>query len=795
MKKIILSLLIIFISLPAPSWADGPYTVTGTVYIQTTIEGEVQSEPAVGETIIFTEFSNWAGDSSIDTYAVTDTNGQFSLPIPKKGYIHITPIGASRKLIPVEAENKDLGDIIIQADNSLDEAVVQPCTKQELKDLNANIGRYLKGACQPIKCKTPRYVLKITNDEIYSISDENDIKTTNEEQYPTEEYTATCEDQVDKPCTLTTTGVKNAKYIANGTNDIKCIPSECDTPRYKLEYANSALAQCVDQNGQDCYENVDDPYALDSVYEYDAESNKLNCVSASCIDGYTLDKKTKKCITNKCPCGQDERNNECVDWKDTGDTQCKSLPSNAATAERACDGDQEYCKILTCNGDKYKNENLHEFELNKKTCISRVGGKCTPTGIDHATDGKYKKSDTQYKLFCAVTKCDANYVPSDDGTRCIPSGCTNEQATQMKNEHATSWKLADNKQDCIPTKCECGYGTVDGQPVDGTCNTPKWSWDDTTPPEPNKIECQKDNASKAYMDCRENGKAYCRVYECDTTSGFNLYGNECIQGACNPKDFSNALYVKRVGGKCKIQECKTGYQVNKKDNTCDALENVLSEEESQERIKELQANEDALKENEQKLENKLLGAAGIAGAGIGGQMLATGIAQQRADAEAERDMTAYLATFKCKYGNKMVDSGNKEIELPGANDQKYSEMYRKYKELADELKISKASLGMKPGIESEEILDISNLYSNGNIGGADGAYTSLADALSGDTDAQNEWDDQKEKARDIAIGGGVLAGAAVIGTVVGDHIVNKDAPKNQAKEINEKYDEMRGKYQ
>ncbi|MBO5834008.1 MAG: carboxypeptidase-like regulatory domain-containing protein [Alphaproteobacteria bacterium] len=581
----------------------------------------------------------------------------------------------------------------------------------------------------------------------------------------------------------------------------QCQPTECIKPRYELNVIVNTdehyTATCEDLDKKDCY-NADEYFdvnALTYIYEYDAKQDKLNCVPVDCMAGYTLSKKTKKCEVSKCPCGQDESNNECVDWEDMGATQCAKLPAGAESAERACNGGQEYCKIISCIGSEHGDYSLYELinpDSPSNKCKSRVDQKCRPQA-DHAKDGKLRESAEGNKLFCAITECEGSYVPSDDGTTCEKSGCTEGDSDAMKNANAKKWKWDNKKNQCIPTKCECGYGDRNGKPIDNKCDV-KWSWDDTTPPTDTKQECTIKNAKEAYMDCDASGKAYCRVHKCDEDNGYNIAGNQCVADACKPDDYSNSIYVKRVGGECKIQECKTGYQVNKKTNKCDALENVLSKKESEERIKELQANEDALKENEQKLENKLLGAAGIAGAGIGGQMLLTGIAQLRADAKAESDMTAYLATFKCKYGNKMVDSGNKEIELPGANDQKYSEMYRKYKELASDLKLRKASLGMKPGIESEEILDISNLYSNGNIGGADGAYTSLADALSGDKDAQNEWDDQKEKASNIAIVGGVLAGAAVISTAVGDHIVNKDAPKNQAKEINENYDEMRGTY-
>ena len=51
--------------------------------------------------------------------------------------------------------------------------------------------------------------------------------------------------------------------------------------------------------------------------------------------------------------------------------------------------------------------------------------------------------------------------------------------------------------------------------------------------------------------------------------------------------------------------------------------------------------------HEQSFANRMLGAAAIGAGGIGGMMLASGLAEMSADAAAEQDMAAYLATFKC----------------------------------------------------------------------------------------------------------------------------------------------------
>ena len=71
------------------------------------------------------------------------------------------------------------------------------------------------------------------------------------------------------------------------------------------------------------------------------------------------------------------------------------------------------------------------------------------------------------------------------------------------------------------------------------------------------------------------------------------------------------------------------------------------------------------KSREQSTANKMLTAATMAATGIGGMQLAQGLAEQKADAEAEAAMKAYLATFTCKYGNNHVNGGDMDVELPG----------------------------------------------------------------------------------------------------------------------------------
>ena len=200
---------------------------------------------------------------------------------------------------------------------------------------------------------------------------------------------------------------------------------------------------------------------------------------------------------------------------------------------------------------------------------------------------------------------------------------------------------------------------------------------------------------------------------------------------------------------------------------------------------------DEAKAREQSLANRMLGAAAIGAGGIGGMQVASALAEQNADADAERDMAAYLATFKCDYGQGMTISGGEtNIQLPGAN--VLLPIYNEYTTLAADLKTRKEALGMTPGIESEVILDAatSGLYDNAATGITDGAYTSLSRALSDPTGADAaEWAAQKSDTSSQLKTGAIVGGAGVAGGAIGDVLINNvfdGAGKNNASDDNKK---------
>lgn len=206
------------------------------------------------------------------------------------------------------------------------------------------------------------------------------------------------------------------------------------------------------------------------------------------------------------------------------------------------------------------------------------------------------------------------------------------------------------------------------------------------------------------------------------------------------------------------------------------LNKLTAQSVKSDRVAELQQKYEEAKANEQSLANRTLTALSVAAAGIGGMELAMGLAEQKADKEADMDMTAYIETMRCTYGDgKQVKAGPEEIELPGGNDETLMKLRNEYFALASDLKERKEALGMKPGIESEIVMDKSQmgLYDDENIGIESGAYESLyrAKMLESETD-QAKIDENKEASKKRVIAGGVLSGVGVVGGMVGNSMIN-----------------------
>ena len=311
------------------------------------------------------------------------------------------------------------------------------------------------------------------------------------------------------------------------------------------------------------------------------------------------------------------------------------------------------------------------------------------------------------------------------------------------------------------------------------------------------------NAKSAIMKC-DGDKPYCEISDCndgykvseDKKSCPSTRGDDC--DATTVDKNATAGTIKKVKGKmvCVITDCARGFKPNKDGTKCVAGE--LSEADSQAKIDELRDNAQKMKDKEQSTANKLLGAAGIGATGIGGMQLASAMAEQNADADAERAMRAYLATFHCNYGNtKNIAGGERDVELPGGNE--LINLYSEYVNLANDLKTRKTALDMRPGIESESILDAatSGLYDDVAIGKTSGAYTSLARALMDPTGADAAaWAAQKEETANKKKTGMITAGIGAAGSLVGNLALNSGKDKqNKVDEILNKYEKLKKPFQ
>lgn len=196
----------------------------------------------------------------------------------------------------------------------------------------------------------------------------------------------------------------------------------------------------------------------------------------------------------------------------------------------------------------------------------------------------------------------------------------------------------------------------------------------------------------------------------------------------------------------------------------------------------LRHNYEAAREREQSLANRMLGAAAMGMGGIGGMMLASGLAEQSADKDAELDMTAYLATFTCDYGaGRNIKGGTSGVELPGANE--LIPLYSEYVTLANDLRKRKEQLGLAPGIESETILNsaTTGLYDDVSTGITDGTYASLARALSDPTGTDaKKWAEQTTANQQKITTGVTIGSTGIIGGAIGNIAINHNSDQSAA---------------
>lgn len=507
---------------------------------------------------------------------------------------------------------------------------------------------------------------------------------------------------------------------ADANQPTKTVGQQCDTDDLKKQNATAGVYK---KNGKD-----------------------ITCFATACPkDAYLVKKDgTEQGYCRKPQCSPDQESNIINDKYIDIKNQCKNKTT-----------------------DEVEEANEEEDKEQKKGVNTLISGRITePDGITAISGAQIKITGTNILI-----------TSSDAGTFSLPNVPANAQLEISHTDYETKTVTPDpnanmnislTKKTETPTK-EDTSSSNDPQENNSSGNNNSNTKGNQTPEDgtdcTNKITGSK---TATY----QGGK--CVATACN--DGYYLTDGSCADINGSPCDNlpTNATAGKREYNTetrettCIVTACDKYYIVSKDKKSC--------EKDPEQEIQELKDKAQAAKDKEQSTENKLLGAVGIGATGIGGMQLASALAEQSADADALTDMTAYLETFKCTYGNNAsVSGGTANIETPGGNS--LLPLYTEYVSLANDLKLRKNMLGMSAGIESQAILSSANgnLYNNDTTDKTTGAYASLARALADPTgaDAQKLSQQQTETADKLKTGA-IVAGVGAIGSLAGNLIINKD---------------------
>lgn len=554
----------------------------------------------------------------------------------------------------------------------------------------------------------------------------------------------------------------------------------------------------------DCSQQLSTATKSDKFKERDCNKTELAELRNAKAGRLTLPKNGEKayCKITECECGYKLNTYNpdkpiCVRWSSD---VCSSisdpkLPKNAKSGKLVCENGVAICKITACDGA--------EFRLEDNKCVSTKGDDCTADAKkkDNNVKAAKIKIDKSGSPVCTITSCVSGYMLDDSGKKCIRSegDCTADAKT--KDPNATKGEL--KKGECIITECADGYEAQKTKCVSLAeecglektlkklhAKTATWSSEKKAciPTECDgdayKLEGDKCVSTKG-DDCTADAKekdsnatkgelknGVCIITEC--ADGYEADRTICakVTGNCKKLPENATSGRMRVDGEqyCMVTGCKSGFKVSDDKKSC------VEDKEGQAKKEELQKKYEEAKAKEQSTANKMLGGATMAATGIGGMMIASNLAEQNANKDAEMDMTAYLETFRCDYGaGKSFKGGQTNIELPGTAE--LIPLYAEYVQLANDLKFRKEQLGLKPGIEAEKILDsaTTGLYDDSSEGIDKGAFASLARALQ-DPEGEDakKWQGDKDEIAKKLKTGAIVAGAGAVVGVAGNAIINGD---------------------
>lgn len=228
----------------------------------------------------------------------------------------------------------------------------------------------------------------------------NDVSNVTIHMTPSSEV---LDDAVVTSCTKAS--IANAKKILRDQHTTKCVPTECESERYKLTGQKKATQTTA--------------YSCTTEPDYQCDNNDAKCdpitIGDACVDQVGHD--------------------------------CTSTDTNAAVAKYEWDGQNLNCVITKCKE--------HFMLDDDKKCVAS-DGPCDPNrlaNIEHATKGELKKGK------CHVTECDPGYEVLNDACVEISGKC---KPSHRKAKSGTrAWDKKTGKEICIVTECESGYSISD----------------------------------------------------------------------------------------------------------------------------------------------------------------------------------------------------------------------------------------------------------------------------------------------------------------------------------------------
>lgn len=396
MKKFLTGIFVVFFSVPAFA-------------AMTSISGSIvdeRGEPLTGATIL--------SKTTINKYAIADTNGAFSLQnIDSDDTLEVSFTGCTSKTISASAANSK---IVLNCENVLDEVVTtaqwvsRACTDDELAPLHASAGNTARnadgtgvycvptacvaeyklthGVCEKIICDGPRYVMNAAKNG--------------------------CDDMVGRDCQSGDANAKSAKYEMNGST-LECVIKKCNS-KYMLDGG-----KCVPSDG---------PCSAEQI--------------AAIPHATAGELKRGVCNATECDGGYEVSGGKCIEISGG----CKPMPANAKVAHRVwnTETNSEQCIIDECAaGYNVSNDKLSCIEKPQPTLTAEQSAAKTQELRENYNTQKAKEQSTANKLIGA-----AGIGATGIGAQMAASALAEQRADNVAEADMTAYLAT--------FKCDYGMG-------------------------------------------------------------------------------------------------------------------------------------------------------------------------------------------------------------------------------------------------------------------------------------------------------------------------------------------------